>query len=182
MPKDDFSGQNLDDVNLSGANMQESDLSKASLRRARLKGARLQDANLAESDLHGADLNHVDITGADLRHADITAANLHGVDLEQAASTEGIRLAGATGVSNELAHIPGDQAEQLRVGRTVDDLADINRDIINTARSLFDRSHVGRRAPTTADRRAAMEYISELMRRRDALEHRLVTSIAEGMD
>ena len=72
MPKDDFSGQNLDDVNLSGANMRESDLSKASLRRAQMKGARLQDANLAESDLHGADLDHVDVTGADLRHADLT--------------------------------------------------------------------------------------------------------------
>jgi hypothetical protein len=103
MPNDDLSGQNLDHVNLSGANLSNSDLSRSSLRRSHLKGTNLQHANLEHSDLRGAHLEGSDVAGADLRHADFSEANLHGVDLSQAASTEGITLTGATGVSDEMA-------------------------------------------------------------------------------
>jgi uncharacterized protein YjbI with pentapeptide repeats len=111
MTNDDLSGQNLDHVNLSGANLSDSDLSKSSLRRSHLKGTNLQHANLEHSDLHGAHLEGSDVAGADLRHTDFSGAHLHGVDLGQAASTEGITLTGARGVSDKLVQ----QAEADRV-------------------------------------------------------------------
>lgn len=111
MPNDDLSNQNLDHVNLSGANLADSDLSRSSLRRSHLKGVNLQHADLTHSDLHGAHLEGADVAGADLRHTDFSEADLHAVDLSQAASTEGITLTGATGVSEEMAQ----QAEADRV-------------------------------------------------------------------
>lgn len=115
MPKDDLSGKNLDNVSLSGSDMEQANLSKSSLRHANLKGANLRDANLAGSTLRDAQLQDADLTGADLRDADLTGADLTGVDLRQAATTEGIILAGATG-------LPDDGTAQERVtndrGRT----------------------------------------------------------------
>jgi uncharacterized protein YjbI with pentapeptide repeats len=111
MPSEHLAGKNLNHVNLSGTDLSDSDLSQASLRRAHLEGAKLQNANLAGSDLQGARLKDADVSGADLHNADLTEADLRGVDLDRAASTEGVRLAGAKGVPPEVA----EQAAEDRV-------------------------------------------------------------------
>lgn len=112
MPKDNLSGKKLDHVSLSGSDMSETDLSKSSLRRSHLKGANLQHANLSESDLHGAHLENADVTGADLHNADLSEADLHGVDLGRAASIEGIKLAGAQGLADDVTRAVSDQPER----------------------------------------------------------------------
>lgn len=112
MPKDNLSGEQLDQVNLTGSDLSDTDLSKASLRHSQLKRARLRNANLADSDLRGAHLEGADLTGANLRNADLSDADLRGVDLRRAGTVEGIKLAGAIGV-------PEDMVEQAATDQVV---------------------------------------------------------------
>lgn len=179
-----LSNKNLDDANLSGSDLSDADLSQASLRRSRLTGAKLERANLAESDLHGAHLAHVDVTGADLRNADLTDARLHGVDLGQAASTDGVRLAGAKGVTGELAELASRPAEQVHLERVLERIADLHRECAEAVHALFGSGGTvdeDGKAPTDADRRVAMERIGAIRRRQDALENELLTTIEAGM-
>lgn len=102
MPKDNLSGERLDQVSLTGSDLSDTDLSKASLRHSQLKRARLRNANLADSDLRGAHLEGADLTGANLRNADLSEADLRGVDLRRAGTVEGVKLAGAIGVPEDV--------------------------------------------------------------------------------
>ena len=108
MRSEHLAGKNLNHVSLSGANLSDSDLSHASLRGAHLEGAKLQNTKLAGSDLQGAHLKGADVSGADLHNTNLTEADLRGVDLGRAASNEGVRLAGAKGVSSEVAEHAAD--------------------------------------------------------------------------
>ena len=111
MPKDDLHGKTLDHVNLDGCDLSDSDLSNTSLRYSHLRGAKLRGVSLLGSDLHGAQLDRADIAGADLGHADLTEAHLRGVDLSTAASSVGIRLEGAEGLTDEV--MEGDRRSKV---------------------------------------------------------------------
>jgi uncharacterized protein YjbI with pentapeptide repeats len=69
----DFSGANLEDVDLTGANLQGAQLHKAKLRGADLSMANLRNANLVEADLRDANLLGTEFSGANLM-----GANLYG--------------------------------------------------------------------------------------------------------
>lgn len=173
MPKDNLSGKNLDHVNLSGTDMSDADMSHSSLRRSQLKGTKLNNADLAESDLRGAHLGHADVTGTNLRDADLSESDLRGVDLGRAASVEGAKLTGARGVSGELANAAGKSSEQLGVGHVLEEVVELNRQILEAVRSLFDPRQ---RENAEAERRGDIERIDALRQRRDALENRLTRS------
>lgn len=176
--------KNLDDASLSGSDLSDADLARASLRRARLNDANLQGATLAGADLHGARLDGADVTGTDLRDADLTGASLHGVDLDQAATTEGIRLAGAKGLGEEVARGQDGGAADVHMKEASEDILLITRDIAQVARELTTASAAsgeGGVAPTDTDRRAAMERIDELRARRHLLEERMMSLIEDGM-
>jgi uncharacterized protein YjbI with pentapeptide repeats len=182
--KDDLARKNLDDVNLAGADLSHADLSNASLRRSRLKGANLQHATLAGADLHGAQLDHADLTDADLRDADLTGATLRGVDLDRAAMTDGLLLAGAKGVDGEVERSDREQPADLHLPQTVEEMMALNREIAETAHTVFGATATtGQRSGVSADadRRAAIEHIEALKVRRNLLEERLLSIIAEGI-
>lgn len=181
---DDLAPKNLDDVNLAGADLSDADLSNASLRRSQLKGANLQHATLAGADLHGAQLDHADLTGADLRNADLTGASLHGVDLDRAAMTDGLQLAGAKGVDDEVERSQNEQPAHVHIAQTVEEMMALNGEIAETAHTVFGSTVVtGQRSDVSADadRRAAIDHIEGLKVRRDLLEERLLSIIEETM-
>lgn len=176
MPKENLSGKNLDHVNLSGTDMSGADMSHTSLRRSQLKGTKLHNADLAESDLRGAHLGHADVTGTNLRDADLSESDLRGVDLGRAASVAGANLARARGVPGDLANASAKPPEQLvGVGHILEEVVELNRQILEAVRSLFDPRQ---RQPedAEAERRGAIERIHALRQRRDALENRLTRS------
>lgn len=167
--------KNYDDANLAGSDLSEADLANTSLRRTRLDGATLRDARLAGSDLHGASLDHADVTGADLRDADLTDASLHGVDLSRA-STDGIRLAGAKGIAEEAAAGGDDRAAELHMAQTAAEIGQLNQQIADTARAIYEAAE-----PTERDRQAAIARISELQVRRNVREERLLALVEERL-
>lgn len=174
---DDHTRKNFDDVNLSGANLDDAELDDASMRRTNLEGATLRNAHMAGSDLHGAQLDHADVTGADLRNADLTGASLYGVDLDRAASTEGIHLAGATGVTGRLADGRRDHTLPKHVVQATDDIQRLTLEIVTVARQ-------GALAPagaTGADaRREAAAQVTDLRERRSLLEDRVLSLLEDG--
>lgn len=185
MPNDEVIGKNFDDASFAGSDLSDADLSRTSLRRAELKGANLRGATLAGADLHGARLDGVDLTGADLRDADLTDASLHGVNLDQAASTEGIRLAGAKGLGEQVACDSDDHASEAHMHEAAEDMLLITRDIAQVARDVATAraaasGHLNAE-PSDTDRRAAMERIDELRARRNLVEERMMSLIEDGM-
>lgn len=85
----DFSGANLQSINLQnacliGADLRGSDLSWANLIDADLRGASLKGARLYNADLRGADLKD-----ADLKNANLKEARLYNADLRDAEFSEG---------------------------------------------------------------------------------------------
>ena len=175
MTKRDLAKQHLDYTNLAGTDLSDTDLSKSSLRRANLKGVKLRNADLSESDLHGAHLEHADVTGANLQNADLSEANLHGVDLERAASTDGVRLAGAKGVPFVTSTAPDVAMEHAHLERAV---AELNDAIARAATSVYNPP--GRPEPE-ASQPLCVAHIGDLRSRRDALEDRLVSLLDEGI-
>ena len=80
----DFSGMDLEGINLSYANLGRSDLSAANLNYADLTGAILNYADLNGAILENADLKYAALYGANLTDANLTGANLTGTLLERA--------------------------------------------------------------------------------------------------
>lgn len=184
MPNDELTGKNLDDASFAGSDLSDADLSHTSLRRADLKGANLQGATLAGADLHGARLDEADLAGADLREADLTNASLQGVDFDQAASTEGVRLAGARGLGKQVAREPDDRASDAHMDEAAKDILLITRDIAQVARDVSTATASSgqvREVPTDTDRRAAIQRIDELRARRHLVEERMISVIEDGM-
>lgn len=182
MSKDDLAHKNLDDASLAGSNLSDADLSHASLRRTRLTGANLQRATLAGADLHGARLDGADVTDADLRDADLTGASLHGVDLDRAATTTGIRLAGAQGLSDEVADDRDDQAESLHLARAAEDIVLLTQDIAAMARAALDQPSPAGATDAVAHRRAAVARIADLQARRNLVEDRILSLLEDQVE
>lgn len=175
--QDDRIRKNFDDANMSGANLDDADLDDASMRRSNLEGATLKNAHLAGSDLHGAQLDHADVTGADLHDADLTGASLYDVDLDRAASTEGIHLAGATGVTGHLADDRHDQTLPRHIVQATDDIQRLTAEIVTVAR----RAALAPAGATGADaRREAAARVSDLQERRRLLEDRVLSLLEDG--
>ncbi len=92
LPKPDFRGADLREVNLDWADLSGADLSETNLSKVRLRGANLNSTNLSEADLSGANLRGLNLSeailkGANLRHADfgeadLVSANLTDVNVE----------------------------------------------------------------------------------------------------
>ena len=104
MPKQpkDLAGKDLRNVNVSTDNLHAADLSSSNLSGALLRDVDLTEANLEDADLRGAHLEGADLSGANLRNADFSDADVRGAKIERAAELEGVRLANATGVPDEV--------------------------------------------------------------------------------
>lgn len=82
-----LAGADLRDTDLSGAVLTGADLSHARLRNAILAGAELNEANLNEATLEKADLHGANLNKADLRGAQLSRANLEAANLREATAT-----------------------------------------------------------------------------------------------
>jgi len=71
-----FSGEDLEDIDLSGADLREINLKNANLHKANLGQANLSDATLKEATLIGADLSEANLYETKCQKADFTEANL----------------------------------------------------------------------------------------------------------
>jgi uncharacterized protein YjbI with pentapeptide repeats len=85
----DFSGSNLEDLQLAQATLEGANLADSDLNGLNLSGADLTNANLQRSDLNSADLRrsrmvHVDLRGARLSNADVRSADLRSANLGNA--------------------------------------------------------------------------------------------------
>lgn len=181
MPNNHVSRKNLDDASLDGADLSDNDLTDASMRRSRLKGANLQHAALAGADLHGAQLDGADVTGADLRDADLTDASLHGVDLDRAATTEGVRLAGARGIGDSVLQDRDDNAPLGHLTETTADILALTQDIADVARAVLDPADASSTPGVRPDAatRHVVAQIVDLQARRNLLEDRILSLLDE---
>lgn len=80
--KRDFSGANLENIDLSRTNLQSIRLCKANLQGANLSGTDLSKADLTGADLRGANLNNAILKRANVSWANLTHQNLSGANLE----------------------------------------------------------------------------------------------------
>ncbi|AOY82203.1 pentapeptide repeat-containing protein [Moorena producens JHB] len=85
----DFSGQDLQEVQISYCNLDQANLADAKLIQASIKHTTLNNANL-----HGADLTNSDTYNISFNHADLTNAIFTGA-LLQRASFDGAEITGA---------------------------------------------------------------------------------------
>jgi uncharacterized protein YjbI with pentapeptide repeats len=82
-----FSGADLNTLDLAGFNLRGADLSYADLGAARLQGTNLRGADLSYADLESANLTDADLRGAlllgtNLRSAILTRTNFQGADCD----------------------------------------------------------------------------------------------------
>lgn len=79
----DFSGLQLDGIDLSRCNLEGIDLSKATLVGANLNSANLRGANLSEANCSKAVLSRANLSEADISRANMSDADLVGADLRK---------------------------------------------------------------------------------------------------
>ncbi|MEH2134850.1 MAG: pentapeptide repeat-containing protein [Nostoc sp.] len=84
LSKVNFSGANLERVDLRSANLQGANLKNTNLRYANLEWADIRQANLQGADLTGAILKNTLLSDADLQKANLSASNLEGTDFRNA--------------------------------------------------------------------------------------------------
>ncbi|MFT4036982.1 MAG: pentapeptide repeat-containing protein [Thermomicrobiales bacterium] len=100
----DFSGADLQGVNLAGAELVGCDFSRANLAGARLAGATINDTSFAGArfvgaSFQGADVLNTDFEGADLQDADFRSAMLELVDFRDANLNGVVFDSGAAGAN-----------------------------------------------------------------------------------
>ncbi len=83
-PPQDFTGQNLSDLDFSGQNLSGANFNRCRLIRTALRGCLLRKATFIEADLSQADLTDSDATAADFSCANLTGTKLVRTDLSAA--------------------------------------------------------------------------------------------------
>jgi hypothetical protein len=73
----DFTGRDLQGINLCAAKLKKADFTSAILRNADFRGANLNDAILTHAECNGADMRQCRLANADLRGAILDDANLY---------------------------------------------------------------------------------------------------------
>jgi pentapeptide repeat protein len=159
-------GINLSNANLERANLRSSTLSRANLMRANLRGADLRAASLRR-----ARLDHADLTGAVLRYTSLAEAGIEGAILTgcQIYGTSAWNLRGTPRDQSNLViranpQDPAVSVDDLEIAQFVYLLLhnDKIRNVIET---------VGKKAVLilgrfTAERKAVLDAVRELLRRR----------------